>query len=93
MFSVQCYHLLQSVNHFFRFFLADDGQLLVGVPKVKVIRNDRREGKNAMQPTIFTSKLVVCETLSKLLFLPNSYSFFFFFNLYQKKFIHVVRKV
>lgn len=29
---------------YFSFLVATDGELLVGLPKVKVLRNDRREG-------------------------------------------------
>ena len=43
-------------------FLAGDGELLLGVPKVKLIRNDRREGTKmacSMQPDLAFCSLLL----------------------------------
>ena len=43
-------------------FLAGDGELLLGVPKVKLIRNDRREGTKmacSMQPDLTFCSLIL----------------------------------
>ena len=58
-----CFVLYCKINIVKSFlFLAGDGELLLGVPKVKLIRNDRREGTKmaySMQPDLAFCSLLL----------------------------------